>query len=94
MFQGLVLSLMLWLLLSVVSHLYKMAANDSSQYVISAKGEVQSMGVADVRGRGVRFGFDDWVAFPEEIGRCSHGCSLVQGLREIPCWEKESHVKE
>ena len=35
-----------------------MAANDVSQYVTSAKGEVQNIVVTDVRERGVHLGFD------------------------------------
>ena len=36
-----------------------MAANDVSQYKISAQGEMQQVGVAYVGERGMHFGFDD-----------------------------------
>lgn len=51
---------------SFISHLYKMAANYVSQYVISPKGEMQNIVVADVRERGVYFAFDDQGDFMKE----------------------------
>lgn len=70
-----------------------MAANDVNQYVIRAEGEVRNTVVADIRERGVYFGFDDQGDFMNERGQGSPGCSLVLGLREMPHCKKES-VKE
>lgn len=58
-------------------------ANDVSQYVISAKGKVQNIVVADVRDRSIYFGFDEQGDFMNERGQASHGYSLVLGLKEI-----------
>lgn len=51
---------------SLISCLYKMAANDVNQYVIRAEGEVRNTVVADIRERGVYFGFDDQGDFMNE----------------------------
>lgn len=45
--------------LVVASCLHRMAANRVSLYAISAKGEAQHAGVANIRERGVHFGFDE-----------------------------------
>lgn len=60
------------------------AASDVSLYVISDKGEVQNMGVADIGERGIHCSFDDWEDFPKETVQGSYRCNLVPGLREIP----------
>lgn len=74
----LVLSQVLWFFFCLDLCLYKMAANDVSQYAISSKGEVQSIGVADMRERGVQFGL---MRRSLSKGRIlGFKCTLVQGL--------------
>lgn len=85
----LVLSQVLWFFFCLDLCLYKMAANDVSQHAISAKGEVQSIGVADMRERGVQFGLMRRSLSKGGIlgFRWMH---LGSGASEIPPWEKES----